>query len=97
MNPLTSELEEHIESGLYTAKTEPVSGDLIIDGDYREEKSDGEMEQSCSLVQATSEEEEDNEVGLNSEELNRKFEEFIRKMKEEIRIRGSKTINCSVT
>ena len=36
---------------------------------------------------ATKEEEEEEELGdINTEELNRKFEEFIRKMKEEIRI-----------
>nr|GMD47482.1 Trigger factor like [Ipomoea batatas] len=37
-------------------------------------------------LQTDDEEEEDNDMNINTEELNRRVEEFIRKMKEEIRI-----------
>ncbi|KAL6990639.1 hypothetical protein U1Q18_008757 [Sarracenia purpurea var. burkii] len=56
------------------------------DNEEEEEDDDAELEESESLIPQSSAEDEGNEVNVSTEELNKKFEEFIRKMKEEIRI-----------
>ena len=57
--------------------------EAITGTEHDEEKE--EEDASESLIPPSTEAEE-NEVNVSTEELNRKFDEFIRKMKEEIRI-----------
>ncbi|KAI8567185.1 hypothetical protein RHMOL_Rhmol02G0100800 [Rhododendron molle] len=51
-----------------------------------DDKDDGEKVGGGCLVPSFSEEDGGNEADMSTDELNRKFDEFIRKMKEEIRI-----------
>ncbi|XP_058202722.1 uncharacterized protein LOC131317168 [Rhododendron vialii] len=51
-----------------------------------DDKDDGEQVGGGCLVPSFSEEDGGNEANMSTDELNRKFDEFIRKMKEEIRI-----------
>ncbi|XP_059624818.1 uncharacterized protein LOC132267980 [Cornus florida] len=63
---------------------------IVIECDYDEddqrEESESESEESGSLIPASSAQGKGNELNLNTDELNRKFDDFIRKMKEQIRI-----------
>ncbi|KAG5005721.1 hypothetical protein AAZX31_09G012600 [Glycine max] len=62
--------------------------------DIKEEDEEGEAESEAEVAQDYELEETTttNEELVNTEELNRKFEEFIRKMKEEIRIEAQRQL-----
>ncbi|KAI3466499.1 hypothetical protein Pfo_023162 [Paulownia fortunei] len=68
------------------------NGGLILESeDWEEEEEEEDLEESRGL-EGTPLKEEVNDAGVSTEELNKKFEEFIRRMKEEIRIKARNTI-----
>ncbi|KAL2341389.1 hypothetical protein Fmac_009329 [Flemingia macrophylla] len=77
-----SEGDEDQEEGTLCTKT--ISADEIKEGE-----SESEVAQDDELGETTM---TPNEELVNTEELNRKFEEFIRKMKEEIRIEAQRQL-----
>ena len=64
----------------------------ITDEDIKEGESDSEVEMALDDELAETTTTTNNEELLNTDELNRKFEEFIRKMKEEIRIEARRQL-----
>ncbi|CAL5408162.1 unnamed protein product [Camellia sinensis] len=84
-------IEEEQENGSLNIKQEGDSRALITVTDDEEEEEE-EEEDSGSLIPPLSAEDEGNEVNVSTEELNRKFDEFIRKMKEEIRIEAQQQL-----
>ncbi|KAI8001637.1 hypothetical protein LOK49_LG09G00060 [Camellia lanceoleosa] len=83
-------IEEEQENGSLNIKQEGDSRALITVTDDDEEEE--EEKDSGSLIPPLSAEDEGNEVNVSTEELNRKFDEFIRKMKEEIRIEAQQQL-----
>ncbi|CAK9182266.1 unnamed protein product [Ilex paraguariensis] len=91
VHPAIAEKEEENEP-LNSQVKERESGALIVEGEEDEgEAEDDESEESGPLVVA-SPVKEGNDVNVNIDELNKKFEEFIRKMKEEIRIEAQQQL-----
>lgn len=92
--------EKAQDEGGKQSKSQMGSSSWIIASDeiYSSEDDDYEtdIEESAtaatSLLGKSSVAEEGNEINLNTEELNQKFEEFIRKMKEEIRIEAQQQL-----
>lgn len=72
-----------------------IASDDIYSSDF-DDDYETDIEESAaaavSLLGKSSVAEEGNEINLNTEELNQKFEEFIRKMKEEIRIEAQQQL-----
>ncbi|KAK7332423.1 hypothetical protein VNO80_29175 [Phaseolus coccineus] len=87
-----SEDEEQEQSTLCTKTEGRESGGYITEEEIEEGESDSEVEVAPDdeLAEATTT--TNNEELLNTDELNRKFEEFIRKMKEEIRIEAQRQL-----
>lgn len=64
----------------------------ITEEEIKEGESDSEVEMALDDELAETTTTTNNEELLNTDELNRKFEEFIRKMKEEIRIEAQRQL-----
>ncbi|PIN18612.1 hypothetical protein CDL12_08715 [Handroanthus impetiginosus] len=64
----------------------------ISDGKGEEGEDDDEELKGSTALEGTSSKEEINDASVSTEELNKKFEEFIRKMKEEIRIEAQQQL-----
>ncbi|KAL3521827.1 hypothetical protein ACH5RR_014661 [Cinchona calisaya] len=79
------ELLEGIEENEEEVINVPLNGEIT---EYVEMLDDEEEEEDGGLIGASAAEDGINEVNVNTEELNKKFEEFIRKMKEELRIQA---------
>ncbi|ESW19621.1 hypothetical protein PHAVU_006G140600 [Phaseolus vulgaris] len=89
----SEEVYEDQEQNTLCTKTEGrESGGYITEEEIEEGESDSEVEVAVDdeLAEATTT--TNNEELLNTDELNRKFEEFIRKMKEEIRIEAQRQL-----
>lgn len=81
----TSEIDQGTQAGGLMIDNEDL--DLIEEEEEEIPLDEEDMEEGGGLLCASASEEEVG-VNINTEELNRKFEEFIRKMKEEIRIQA---------
>nr|XP_027089500.1 uncharacterized protein LOC113710597 [Coffea arabica] len=81
----TSEIDQGTQAGGLMIDNEDL--DLIEEEEEEVPLDEEDMEEGGGLLCASASEEEVG-VNINTEELNRKFEEFIRKMKEEIRIQA---------
>lgn len=84
------ELQQEQDQGFFQKESEEVkSGDLVLACvDWEEEQEDDDDVEEEEESGTSLEEEVTNDVRVSTEELNKNFDEFIRRMKEEIRIGG---------
>ncbi|XP_059636724.1 uncharacterized protein LOC132278840 [Cornus florida] len=90
VSPVEEEVSEKQQNGYLNTESEERD---LIRGSEENEGEDGEevVEERGRLIPPSATEEGD-EVDISTEELNRKFDEFIRKTKEEIRIEAQRTL-----
>ncbi|CAJ2633759.1 unnamed protein product [Trifolium pratense] len=78
------EVEENIENIIFINDEEQEEEVELFDAD--DEEGDKGSENDYILIEENNIEEEEEESCISTEELNKKFEDFIRKMKEDLRI-----------
>ncbi|KAI3456576.1 hypothetical protein Pfo_013239 [Paulownia fortunei] len=83
----TAQQQEQDYGDIYKGAKEMKTAGIILESeDWEEEEEEDDELRENRVMDGTSPTEEVNDASVSTEELNQKFEEFIRKVKEEIRI-----------